>query len=160
MIKKELLDKINAQIAFEYVSAFIYKRMSIDMAVAGWDGFAHWFHEQYHEEIGHAEDMINYVISRGEQPAIFDLKFDDLKFDGVVSYFEKAYDHEREVSKRIDEIVTLAVKEKDYATENFYRKYVDEQVEEEESVSAIVTRLQLTDSKAGHMIVDKELAAR
>ena len=65
MIKKDVLKKINEQIQLEYESAFIYKQMSIDMAIKGWNGFAHWFDAQYKEEIAHAEEMVNYVIMRG-----------------------------------------------------------------------------------------------
>lgn len=160
MIKKDLLKKINEQIKLEYESAFIYKQMSIQMSLKGWDGFSHWFHHQYEEEIEHAEEMINYVITRGEEPELHDIKITDVKLEGVVAYFEKAYEHECLVSKSINQIVSAAQKEDDYATENFYRRFVDEQVEEEDTVSGIVDRLQRAGGDAGYMIVDRELATR
>lgn len=160
MIKKEVFKKINEQIKLEYESAFIYKQMSITMASKGWDGFAHWFHEQYKEEMDHAEEMINYLITRGETPVLFDLKKPDLKLEGVLAHFEKAYEHECFVSKSIDDIVALAIKAGDYATENFFRRYVDEQVQEEDSVSSIVDRLKLVNGDAGYLMIDRQLGRR
>lgn len=160
MIKKEVLKVINDQITREYESAFLYKQMSLDMATQGWEGFAHWFHLQYREELEHAEEMINYVISRGETPVMHDIKMTDLNLKGVIAYFEMAYDQECQVSQHIDDIVAVAQKENDYATENFYRRFVDEQVEEEETVAGIVDRLKLVKGDAGFLIIDGHLAAR
>lgn len=160
MIKKDLLKKINEQIKLEYESAFIYQQMSIQMSLNGWDGFAHWFRLQYREEIEHAEEMIDYIIKRGEVPELQDIKVTQVEFDGVLAFFEKAYKHECFVSKSINELVSVARKEDDYATENFCRRFVDEQVEEEDTVSGIVDRLKRAGSDAGYMIVDRELGAR
>lgn len=160
MIKKELQSMICKQIVFEYESAFVYKQMSIQMAMAGWNGFAHWFDMQYHEEMAHADEMMDYMITRGETPVLKDIKMHDVKLEGVVAFFEKAYEHECLVSTKINEIVAKAIEVKDYATENFFRKFVDEQVEEEDSVAGIVDQLKLATSNAGFMILDHQLAGR
>ena len=55
---------INEQINFEMFSANTYLSMSAYFAQQGLDGFAHWFFQQYREELEHAEDMMRYVISR------------------------------------------------------------------------------------------------
>ncbi len=160
MIKKELQAKINDQINFEYESALLYKQMSIQMDTIGWAGFAQWFHTQYHEEIAHAEDMVRYMLSRGETPVLKDIKIQKPKTADVIAYFEAAYKHECTVSDRIDDIVTEAITAKDYATENFFRKYVDEQVEEEETVAGIVDRLKLANGTAGFVVIDSQLGNR
>ncbi len=160
MIKKELLKLISEQINFEFESAFIYRKLAIDLELQGWTGFAHWFTAQYHEEMAHAEEMIHYVLERGEQPELKDIKMNDITSDHIVGFFEIAYKHECQVSKNIYEIVTAAIEQKDYATENFFRKFVAEQVEEEASTSAIVDRLKLANGNAGYLIIDQELAKR
>lgn len=160
MIKKELLKKINEQIRLEYESAFIYKLMSIELADKGWDGFAHWMHEQYREEIDHAEKMIDYVLERGEVPELLDIKMTKLELKEVPEYFQKSYEHECLVSRSIDEIVTMAINAKDYATENFFRTFVDEQVEEEDTVSGILDSLKLAGNNSGYLIMDHQLGKR
>lgn len=161
MIKKELLDMLSEQINFEYESAFIYRKLAIDLEAEGWTGFAHWFTAQYHEEMAHAEEMIHYILERGEQPLLKDIKMNnDIKSDNIVGYFEIAYKHECLVSDKIDEIIAKSIELKDYATENFFRKFVDEQVEEEATTSGILDHLKLATGNAGYMIIDRELGSR
>ncbi|MBR8704124.1 ferritin [Porphyromonas levii] len=160
MIKKELLKAINEQINFEYESAFIYRKMAIELETQAWTGFAHWFAAQFHEEMAHAEEMLRYVLERGERPELKDIKMNDVKLETLVDYFNLAYKHECKVSERINDIVAMAIEQKDYATENFFRKYVNEQVEEEATTSGILDRLKLVSSNAGYMIMDRELGAR
>lgn len=160
MIKKELLKAINEQINFEFESAFIYRKMAIELELQGWTGFAHWFTAQYHEEMEHGEEMIHYVLERGEKVELKDIKMTELKLETLVDYFDLAYKHECQVSDKIDEIVAIALEKKDFATENFFRKFVDEQVEEEATTSGILDRLKLATGNAGYMIIDQQLGAR
>ena len=160
MIKKELLKAINEQINFEFESAFIYRKMAIELELQGWTGFAHWLTAQYHEEMEHGEEMIHYVLERGEKVELKDIKMTELKLETLVDYFDLAYKHECQVSDKIDEIVAIALEKKDFATENFFRKFVDEQVEEEATTSGILDRLKLATGNAGYMIIDQQLGAR
>ena len=63
------------------------------------------------------------------------------------------------VSKMIDKIVLHAIEEQDFATENFFRIFVDEQVEEEELFGGIVDRLRLA-GDAGLLFLDAQLGKR
>jgi ferritin len=73
--------------------------------------------------------------------------------------FEHTYSHECKVSKMIDGIVALAITEKDYATENFFRTFVDEQVEEEATASGIVDKLRKV-GDTGVFFIDSQLGKR
>lgn len=160
MIKKEVLKKINEQITLEYEAAFIYKRMSIQLAEMGWTGFAHWMHAQYREEIEHAEEMIDYVLSRGESPVLHDVKMKDFEAKSVLDYFQISYEHECFVSESINKIVALAIEQSDFASENFFRKFVDEQVEEEETVSGILDKMKMIKNEGALFIMDAQLGKR
>lgn len=48
----------------------------------------------------------------------------------------------------IDKIVLLAIEEQDFATENFFRTFVDEQVEEETLFGGVVDRLKMSGDSA------------
>ncbi|MDN4754189.1 ferritin [Porphyromonadaceae bacterium W3.11] len=160
MIKKEILKKINEQIKLEYESAFIYKRMSIMLGDMGWPGLSHWMHEQYREEILHAEEMIDYIMSRRETPELGDIRMPELSLKTVLDFFEKSFEHECLVSKKINEIVTATIEQQDYATENFFRKYVNEQVEEEDTVSDLVDQIKRAKDDGGLVIIDGRLGQR
>jgi ferritin len=83
------------------------------------------------------------------------------EWDSPLAVFENAFEHERKVSKMIDDLVDLAVKEKDHAANSFLQWFVDEQVEEESSADAIVQQLKLIgDSGHGLYMLDQELGTR
>ena len=59
----------------------------------------------------------------------------------------------------IDKIVLHAIEEQDYATENFFRIFVDEQVEEEALFGGVVDKLRLA-GEAGLLFMDAQLGKR
>lgn len=160
MIKKEILDMINEQIKLEYESAFIYKKMSLMLSARGWAGLSLWMHKQYQEEIQHAEEMIEFVLSRGENPELSDIKMPVLSLKSVIDFFQKSYEHECLVSDRINKIVAASIEYQEYATENFFRKFVDEQVEEEATVSGILDRMKIAKDESSFLFLDAELGKR
>ena len=74
---------------------------------------------------------------------------------------EAALKHEEYISGRINDLVNLAVEEKDHATASFLRWFVDEQVEEEENVNEVVQKLRLLGNDGGGLfMLDRDMAAR
>jgi len=75
--------------------------------------------------------------------------------------FEDAYRHEQKVTGLINDLVNLAVEEKDHASNAFLQWFVTEQVEEEASADGVVQKLKLAgDQGGGLFMIDQELAAR
>ncbi len=77
-------------------------------------------------------------------------------------FFELAtYEHECNVSAMINDLVDIAIEEKDHATNNFLQWFVSEQVEEEASADAVVQKLKLIgDHGNGIFMLDRELGQR
>jgi ferritin len=72
-----------------------------------------------------------------------------------------ALDHEKLITKSIDELMDLAIKDKDHATRSFLQWFVDEQVEEEASMDRIVNMLKMVGGDGqGIMMIDRELGQR
>lgn len=157
---KKLKERIDEQVKLEYESAFIYMGMAIYFSEKGWDGFSHWMYKQYKEEMEHAEEMMQFLLRMGQTPVLGDIAAARKDYNGVLDVFETSYAHEQKVTRSIHEIVSMAIECKCYATENFFRKFVDEQVEEEETVSSIVDRLKIAKGDAGYLHVDYELSQR
>ena len=83
------------------------------------------------------------------------------EWKSALEIFQGAYKHELLVTSLINDLVDLAIKEKDHATNNFLQWYVKEQVEEEASADEIVQKLKLIGSQGnGIFMLDKEMAAR
>ena len=70
-------------------------------------------------------------------------------------------EHEKKVSGLINDLVDLAIEEKDHATNNFLQWLVEEQVEEEENAMELVAKIKFADGDNRLMYeLNKELGAR
>ena len=161
MISPKMQDGLNDQVAFEFYSAHIYLAMSSYLESIDLPGCAHWMRIQYQEETFHAEKLFDYIIERDGRAILNSFDQPDKEWSSVMAAFEGAYAHEQKVTRRFDALMDTAIGEKDHATQIFLQWFVNEQVEEEASVKAIIQQLKmLADSKAGLFQVDRELAQR
>ena len=79
----------------------------------------------------------------------------------TLAAMEAAQKHEAYITGRINSLVDLAIKEKDHATASFLGWFVDEQVEEEDSVNEVVQKLRLLGSDGGGLfMMDRDMATR
>lgn len=159
MIKSKLQQMVNDQIVAELWSSNLYLQMSYFLKHKGWEGFAHWLKVHSEEEREHAIRMADYITDRGGQVKLQMVNLVPEGWGSVKEIFEHSLSQEKMVSKMIDKIVDLAIEEKDYATENFFRKFVDEQVEEEAVFESIVEKLNAA-GEGGLPLLDVQMAQR
>ena len=159
MITAKLQNIISDQITAELWSSNLYLQMSFFLKHQGWDGFAHWMMVHSDEEREHATRMADYLISRGGQVKVNMVNLVPEGWGSVQEIFEHSLKQECMVSKMIDKIVLHAIEEQDYATENFFRTFVDEQVEEENLFSGIVDKLKMA-GDSGLLFMDAQLGKR
>ncbi len=161
MISKKLQDAINSQINKEFYSAYFYLAMSAYCKTKDLDGFANFFYVQYQEEIFHAMKFYNYLLDRGGDVVLAKIDMPPADFKSPLDVFEKTLEHEQIVTKSINDLLDLSIKENDHASASFLKWFVDEQVEEEATVSRLVNKMKLVgDNVGGLFIVDSELKAR
>ncbi len=158
-LTKTMEGAINAQVNLEMWSANLYLAMSIYFAEVGLNGFAHWYKKQSMEELEHAYSMIDYTITRGGKIRLSDVKEVPNEFSSALDIVKKAYDHECLVSEGIQSVLKTAIAEEDMPTQNFFWKFIAEQVEEEASAMELVDKITLLE---GHnlLFLDKELSSR
>ena len=159
MITERLQKAINDQITAELWSSNLYLQMAYFFKSQSWDGFAHWMELQAVEEREHATKMGDFLVDRGGTVKLQMIDVVPEGWGSPLEVFEHTYSHECKVSKMIDGIVALAIAEKDYATENFFRTFVDEQVEEEATASGIVDKLRKV-GDTGVFFIDSQLGKR
>jgi len=160
-IGKTVQDAINEQITNELYSAYIYLAMSAYFEGAGLSGFAHWMRAQAAEEEEHAMKFFDFVFDRGGRVELQAIDKPPFEWASPLAAFEHALAHEQKVTAMIHDIYTLAGKENDYATQVMLHWFIDEQVEEEKSASAIVDQLKMIDVKGtGLMVLDHKLGSR
>lgn len=100
----------------------------------GFSGMANWMRKQSAKEVGHACTIAEYMVKREATPKVDKVDVVPQGWGNSLEVFEHALEHEKHISKLIDELVYLASEEKDNATQDFLWKFVREQVEEEAGV--------------------------
>ena len=164
MISKKMEKALNEQMSKEMYSAYLYMSMSSHSSYTGLKGFANWFMVQYHEEMLHAMKLYEYVSRQGGKAKVMTIKEPPSDFKSPLDMFEKTLAHEKFITKSINNLVDLAIAEKDHATQIFLQWYVTEQIEEEENDNDIIAKLKLVstggEGNNGLFMIDKDLAAR
>lgn len=161
MISKAMEKAINEQINRELFSEYLYISMQAWFAGENLDGFATWMDAQGKEERFHAMKFYNYLLDRGGRVELMAIDQPETKFKNPLTAFKKALEHERFVTKSINNLMDLAIKEKDHATKSFLQWFVDEQVEEEATAEKIVGKLTMIgDNMQGVFMLDAELGQR
>ena len=161
MISKKLEVAINAQINAELWSAYLYLSMSSYCQEAGFPGMANWFAVQFKEEQDHAMILFNYLQSRGGRVLLSPIEAVPTEWASPLAAFEHTLEHEGKVTSLINNLMSLAVEEKDFAAQSRLNWFVDEQVEEEENATELIQKLRLIGNNGyGLYQLDQELAAR
>lgn len=161
MLKDKMIAGINEQINREMYSAYLYMSMSAYSNTIGLKGFANWFMVQYHEEMLHAMKLYEYVQRQGGDVLLKAIEAPPAEFESPMDMFVKTLAHEQFITRSINDLMDLAVAEKDHASQIFLQWYVNEQVEEEESDNDIILQLKIIkDDAHALLMLDRELAGR
>ena len=160
-IKEKIQDALCKQINAELYASYIYLSMSAYFESMNLSGFANWMRAQTREENEHAMKIYDYVFERGGDVSLSAIDKPPSEFKSPLGAFEAAYEHEKKVTGMINDLVDLASKEGDKATESMLKWFIDEQVEEEDQTLKIVETLkQIGDSSMGLIMLDRELGKR
>jgi len=161
MFNKKMEKTFNEQINEELYSAYLYLSMVAYFESINLPGFANWMRVQTQEEIVHAMKFYDYINQRNGRVALTALADPQIEWKSPMDAFEAAYKHELHITDKINELVNLAIEEKDHAANMFLQWFVNEQVEEEKNPLDIIQKLKMIkDSSESLYMLDKELAAR
>ena len=143
MLSDTMQAALNKQVNAELYSSYLYLAMASNFEQMSLPGMGHWMRAQAKEELFHAMKLFEYIIERGGVATLAEIEAPPAKWDSALETFEDAYEHETKVTAMINDLVNLAIEEKDHATNSFLQWFVDEQVEEEASADEIVQKLRL-----------------
>ncbi len=156
---QKVLEMLNEQMNFEFYSAHIYLGMASYCSQMGYKGFENWFKVQYQEEVSHAMKFFDFINSRGGCAKITNFGAITNEFDSLLDVLKSALEHEKEVSNKIHIIAKEALESAELTSFSFIQWFIDEQVEEEETISDIISDVERV-GDAGLYLIDKELATR
>ena len=162
MILKQKLEKVmNAQINAELWSAYLYLSMSTYFESINLSGFAHWMRVQAQEEVSHAMKFYDHINERRGRVTLTKIDAVPTQWKSPMHAFEDAFKHEQKVTAMIDNLVSMARAEKDFATDAMLQWFTTEQVEEEQQTDVIVQKLKMIGSNTGGLyMLDRELGLR
>ncbi len=161
MISKRLEMELNKQVSEELYSAYLYLSMSAYLASKNLSGFSNWMKVQFEEEQLHAMKLFQYILDRGGNVELKEMAKPQAVWEGIIDVFEHVVKHETSITDKINELVNVAIEEKDHATVAMLQWYVSEQVEEEATVKDLLDQLKLIEGKgAGLFMLDREAKAR
>ena len=160
-IKGRMAEAFNDQITMELQATVVYRQLSIEMDVASLPGFSQWFRAQAAEEITHAEKFIDHIVDRGGDPQIGDMAGPNIADKSVLGCFEAALAHEQKVSASIRDLYRASEAAGDLDSRPLLNWFLEEQIEEESTVSEIIGRIKLIgDDGPGLIRLDGELGSR
>ena len=161
MVSKKMEYALNEQINSELYSAYLYLSMVAYFESMNLPGFANWMRIQVQEESMHVMKIYDFVNERNGRVILKSIAEPPAEWESPLAAFEAAYKHEQLVTGRINDLVNLAIEEKDHATNTFLQWFVNEQVEEELSVNKVVQKLKMMDNApGGQFLIDRELGQR
>jgi ferritin len=161
MISEEMQKALFTQLNDEFYSAYLYLAMSAYCAHIDFSGAAAWLKYQYEEEQMHATRIYNYLIDQGAHVVLKEIPQPPNEFGAILDVFRSSLKHEQSMTARLNNLSDQALKEKDHATYILLQWFVNEQVEEEATVSEIISKLKLVkDDGYGLLMIDNELGSR
>ncbi|OFP69780.1 ferritin [Corynebacterium sp. HMSC078C09] len=158
---EKLQTLLNAQVNNEHGAALIYTQLAYEMDNLSFPGMRDWFFKQAEEEREHAQKLAEHLLDRGYRVELEDIQVGSVKAATPLDAFEASLAHEQKVSEQIREIARTADAAGDLDSRGLINWFLEEQVEEESSVSEIIDQLKLVGNDgSGLLRVDGSLAQR
>jgi ferritin len=157
-ISKELETAMNAQAGREVANAHLYRNAEGSLRKVGLEGLAKIMHSQADGEYGHSRMFSDFIAERNGLAEIGEIPSQPFKAKTPIEALEVAYKREMETTVEIYKLYDMAVKEKDYGSQEWLDALAKEQVEEERTTWELLAHLKLIgDNMSSLALYDKEL---
>lgn len=161
MLSEKMQSALNGQLNAELYSSYLYLSMNAYFKSVNLGGFANWMYAQAQEELIHAMKLYEFINQRSGRVTLAQIEAPPTDWNSPMVVFEATLEHEQKVTGLINDLVEVALEERDHATQIFLQWFVSEQVEEEENVGGVLEQLKLLgDARGGLFMIDRELAKR
>ena len=148
---------MNDQILSEFFASAQYVAIAIYFDEAGLPDLAQFYYRQAEEERTHAMKFVHFLLETGAKPIIPGLPEIRNEFASASDAVQYALDQEMTVTDQVNNLVRIAVEENDFTSNNFLQWFVNEQVEE---VDTMTTLLQTIEHANGNMLLVEDFVRR
>lgn len=157
----KLLSALNDQVTSEHQAALVYTQLAYELDNLSLTGMRDWFYAQAEEERGHAGKLAQHILDRGYRVELGDISAPGLKASTALDAFEAALNHEKKVSEEIRTIARIADEVQDFDSRALINWFLDEQIDEEATVGAIIDQIRLVGNDgSGLLRIDEQLGER
>jgi ferritin len=138
MPSDRFVEALNEQIGREFRAAHQYTAVGAWYERQTFPRLATFFHAQADEERSHALKMIGYLRDTDADLTLGEVPAPKTDFADHIEPIRLSLEAERKVTVAINGLFEIARETNDYASESFMRWFVDEQVEEEATMEALL----------------------
>jgi bacterioferritin B len=147
LISQKMNAAINEQIGNEFAASLQYVAIAAHFAGEGLNELAGKFYRQAEEERDHAMRFVRYVVDAGGRVAIPAVTAPKNRFKSVEEAVRLSLEWEQTVTQQVNTLVSLAVEESDYISQNILGWFVKEQLEEVSSMENLLKVVQRAGEK-------------
>ena len=130
MLSDKIQAAFNTQVGQEFSNSIQYIAVANYFEGESLKGLAKLFYKQAEEEHAHAMKFVEFLLDTGNKVEIPAIPAPHNDFASAEAAAQLALDAEIRTTSQINDLLTLAIAEKNYAAQNFLQWFVNEQVEE------------------------------
>ena len=130
LISQKMNAAINTQIGREYGAMLQYVAIASYFARESLPELAAAFHKQAEDERDHALRFVKYLVDTSARVEIPGINAPQSEFKGFAEAVALSLKWEQDVTRQINDLAELGIKESDHLTQTFLQWFINEQLEE------------------------------
>ena len=138
MAADAFIDQLNQQIGHEFAAHQQYIAIAIFYDEQTMQQTAQLFFDQAVEERNHAMMMVRYLLDADARVQIPGIVAPVTRFTDVVAPVALALEQEKRVTRQINDLIGIARRENDFASDQFMQWFIKEQIEEVSKMSDLL----------------------
>ena len=160
-IKKVVAQALEKQFNNELFASNLYLQMALWFEVQDWEGSAHWMYCQAKEERDHAIEIAKHLADREWNVKVSNIDLPPSKWKTPLDVWKSALAHEVVVTNSFNDIMKTAKSANDHQSQHLCYKFLDEQIEEEDTLNKIIRRVNVMGDNLGFYVdYDAKLGER
>jgi bacterioferritin B len=138
MAADAFIDQLNLQIGHEFAAHQQYIAIAVYYDEQTMQQTAQLFFDQAVEERNHAMMMVRYLLDADARVEIPAIPAPVCSFADVVAPVQLALEQEKRVTAQVNELIGIARRENDFASDQFMQWFIKEQIEEVAKMSDLL----------------------
>ena len=156
MPSERFVDALNDQVAREFAAAHQYTAIGAYYADETYPQLSSFFYKQAEEEREHALKMVGYLQDTNSPVTFTSIDAPRNEFEDHIAPIRLALEQEKSVTVSISELFEVARDTRDFRSEQFLQWFLEEQTEEESSMTDLLAVAERTASVP--MLLEEYLA--